>query len=60
MTHIIIGAAAGALFGFLFYKFIGCRQASCRIAGNRWLSIVYWAVFGALAVNIIARLVHHR
>jgi len=37
-------------------KFIGCRQGTCVIAGNRYLSILYWAVLGGLAANIIAKL----
>lgn len=53
---IVIGAAAGAVIGFFFHKFIGCRTGGCVIAGNRYLSILYWAVIGALAANILAKL----
>lgn len=54
-TVIFVGATLGAIIGFIFYKFIGCKQAACRIAGNRWLSILYWAVLGALVANIFFR-----
>jgi hypothetical protein len=53
---IVIGATAGAVIGYFFHKFIGCRTRGCAIAGNRYLSIVYWAVLGGLAANIIGRL----
>lgn len=53
---IIFGAAAGAVVGFFFHKFVGCRTGTCVIAGNRYLSIAYWAVLGGLAANIIGQL----
>ncbi|MDW7760577.1 MAG: DUF6132 family protein [Acidobacteriota bacterium] len=53
---IVIGAAAGAVIGYFFHKFIGCRTGGCVIAGNRYLSILYWAIIGALAANILAKL----
>jgi len=52
---IVIGAMAGAVIGFFFHKFVGCRAGTCVIAGNRYLSIAYWAVLGGLAGNIIAK-----
>lgn len=56
IVPIVIGAAAGAAVGFFFHKFIGCRTGACVIAGNRYLSILYWAVLGGLAANILAKL----
>ena len=56
IVPIIVGVAAGAVAGFFFHKFIGCRQGTCVIAGNRYLSILYWAVLGGLAANIITKL----
>ncbi|MFO7734420.1 MAG: DUF6132 family protein, partial [Candidatus Aminicenantes bacterium] len=56
IVPVVIGAAAGAVVGFFFHKLIGCRQGTCVIAGNRYLSILYWAVLGGLAANIIAKL----
>lgn len=53
---IVIGAAAGAAFGFFFHKYIGCRTGGCAIAGNRYLSILYWAALGGLAASIIVKL----
>lgn len=56
IVPIAIGSAAGAVVGFFFHKFIGCGQRTCIIAGNRYLSILYWAVLGGLAANIIVKL----
>lgn len=56
VVPMIIGAAAGAVGGYFFHRHIGCRTGGCIIAGNRYLSIFYWAVIGALAANILANL----
>jgi len=48
MIKIIIGMAAGAVIGFLYYKFIGCASGTCRIASNPYISTIYWAAIGAL------------
>jgi hypothetical protein len=38
----------GALLGFGFYYFIGCRSGSCPISGNPFLSTGYGALMGFL------------
>ena len=53
MIRIIIGAAAGAVVGYLSYRFIGCSSGTCRIASNPYLSTIYWALLGALVARII-------
>jgi hypothetical protein len=53
MIKIVIGVAAGGLFGFLYYRFIGCRGGACRITSNPYLSVLYWAVFGGLLANLL-------
>jgi hypothetical protein len=47
------GTVAGGFFGFLYYRFIGCRSGACRITSNLYLSVVYWAVFGGLIANLL-------
>jgi len=56
IVPIIVGVAAGAVVGHFFHKYIGCRTGGCAIAGNRYLSIIYWALLGGLAANIVAKL----
>jgi len=53
MILIGIGAVLGGVVGFLFYRFVGCKSGSCAIAGNPYLSTVYWAFLGALLANIL-------
>jgi len=44
----IIGLAAGALGGYLYYFFIGCASGSCAITSNPVISTLYGAMAGAL------------
>ena len=43
-----IGAAIGAVGGFLYWKFVGCVTGTCAITSNPVRSTIYFAVFGAL------------
>jgi hypothetical protein len=52
MILILIGAVLGGIVGFLFYRFVGCHTGACKIAGNPYLSTVYWAFLGALIANL--------
>ena len=53
MIQVIIGAIVGGIFGFLFYRFIGCKTGACVIAGNPYVSTIYWAFLGGLLANIL-------
>jgi hypothetical protein len=53
MVVIAIGAAAGAVVGYLYYRFIGCRSGACFITRNPYISTIYWAVLGGLIANIL-------
>jgi len=37
---------AGALLGYAYYHFIGCRTGTCPITSNPWISTLYGAFFG--------------
>jgi hypothetical protein len=45
---IIIGAIAGALGGFLYWKFIGCNSGTCIISSKPLNSTIYFSVVGAV------------
>ena len=47
------GAAAGATGGYLYWMYIGCASGTCMITSKPLNSTVYFAVMGALLVNII-------
>ena len=44
-----IGALAGAVIGFLMYRFVGCKTGACPLTANPIMAIVIWASIGALA-----------
>jgi len=48
---VLLGAAAGAVVGFLYYRLIGCRSGACPIAGNPWISSGWWALIGGLLAS---------
>jgi hypothetical protein len=53
MVAIVIGAVAGAVIGYLYYRLIGCRSGACFITRNPYISTIYWAVLGGLIANIL-------
>ncbi len=51
VLRIAVGAVAGGLVGFLFYRYVGCRTGACPIAGNPWISTAWWALIGGLFMS---------
>lgn len=45
----VLFAVAGALVGFLYHRFVGCRTGSCPITANPYAATIYGAVVGVLA-----------
>lgn len=43
-----IGAVAGALGGFLYWKYVGCINGTCAIWSNPLKSTLYGTLLGAL------------
>lgn len=48
MTKLLLSIAAGALLGFLYGKFIGCRSGTCPLTSNPYTAMIYGAVLGGL------------
>lgn len=44
----LLGAAGGAVCGYLYYLYVGCSTGSCAITSNPYNSVMYFAAFGAL------------
>ncbi|MBI5730986.1 MAG: hypothetical protein HY963_07600 [Ignavibacteriales bacterium] len=42
----ILPIFAGAVLGFGYYFFIGCRTGSCPITGSPYISTLYGALIG--------------
>lgn len=46
---IKLGAViVGALFGYGWYRLVGCSTGACPITSNPWLSSAYGALLGVL------------
>ena len=46
-----LGVLLGALAGFLYYYFVGCKSGSCPITGNPWASMLWGAIIGLFITN---------
>jgi hypothetical protein len=44
----VLPVIAGAVLGFSYYYFVGCRIGSCPITGNPWISTGYGSFAGFL------------
>ena len=53
----IIFALAGALGGFLYWKFVGCESGTCAIKSVWYWSTLWGAVFGYLIGDLIGDIV---
>jgi hypothetical protein len=51
----LIGAALGAVAGFLYWKYVGCLSGSCAITSSPRNSTIYFAVMGALLLGMFRK-----
>lgn len=42
------GAIAGAIVGYLMYRFVGCRTGACPLTANPFISMLIYAAMGFL------------
>ncbi|PVD52420.1 hypothetical protein DC498_09950 [Terrimonas sp.] len=52
---VIIGIIAGAIAGFLYWKFVGCTSGTCPITSKPLNSSVYGAVMGGLLFSMLKK-----
>jgi len=50
-----IGIVVGAIFGYLYYKFVGCASGTCAITSKPINSTLYGAVMGGLLFNMFLK-----
>ena len=50
-----LGAAIGALAGFLYWKYVGCLSGTCSITANALNSIIYFAILGAILFGLFTK-----
>jgi hypothetical protein len=48
----VLGALAGAIAGYLYWKWVGCNSGSCMITSKPINSTIYFAVVGALVFSL--------
>jgi len=47
-----IGAAVGAIGGYLYWRYVGCSSGTCMISSKPLNSTLYFAVLGALLFSV--------
>ena len=52
---MLIGALAGAISGYMYYRLVGCASGTCAITSSPINSTVYGAVMGALLFSMFKR-----
>jgi len=48
ILRILIGGVVGAVFGFGWYKLVGCSTGTCPLTSNPIVSTLYGMTLGAL------------
>ncbi len=43
----LIGLIAGGVFGYLYYRLVGCPTGGCPLTSNPYSSVLIWAALGA-------------
>lgn len=56
----IAGAAAGAIGGFIYWKYVGCLSGTCAIKSNWYLMVPWGALLGFLAGSVIGDLIRKK
>jgi len=56
----IICTVAGAIGGFLYWKYVGCLSGTCTIKSNWYLMIPWAAVLGYLVGSVSGDLIRKR
>lgn len=51
----VIGIAAGAIAGFMYWNFVGCASGTCMITSKPINSSLYGALMGYLIFNIFKK-----
>lgn len=51
----VIGAVAGALGGFFYWRLIGCSSGGCAITSDPFNSTLYFALLGTVFAGIFER-----
>ncbi len=53
MFRLVIGAVAGGVLGFGWYKLVGCSSGACPLTSNPFVTIIYGMAVGTLLASSI-------
>ena len=56
----IAGTVAGAVGGFLYWKYVGCLSGTCAIKSSWYLMIPWAAVLGYLAGSVAGDIIRKK
>jgi hypothetical protein len=51
MLRTLLFVLGGAVLGFAYYRFVGCRTGACPITSSPYISTIYGALIGLLAAH---------
>jgi uncharacterized membrane protein len=51
ILRLALGAVAGAVLGYGWYKLVGCSTGTCPLTSHPVISTVYGAVLGVLVAS---------
>jgi len=49
-----IGAIAGGMAGFLYWKWVGCSSGTCSITASPINSTLYFSLMGAVVLGMLS------
>jgi hypothetical protein len=51
----LAGIITGAIGGYMYYLFAGCRTGTCPLTSNPWLTILWGAALGYLVFDMFKK-----
>lgn len=51
----IVGLVVGAVGGYAYYYYIGCKSGACPITSNPYISVIFGALMGYLILDMFKK-----
>jgi hypothetical protein len=64
IAMIFLALGVGALAGYLYHRYVGCRTGGCAITNNAWSSVlagaaIAWIAFAPLIERMTVKMTKH-